>query len=102
MSDQSTEGPADPFAEETSKFPEELGDEQAQERIHEFLQRYQSGEELLTGWVLLTSWASTEPGTSALAYDVMPGQDWFRTLGILDAGVERLHAEFNDGDDEDP
>jgi hypothetical protein len=101
VSEEADAGPVDPFVEQVTRHPEDFGDEAASERIHELLQGYQAEGEILTGWVLLTAWATDEPGITMTNWNVEPGQDWFRTLGILDAGRLKLRSEFLEPEDDE-
>jgi hypothetical protein len=81
-------------------FPEEIGDDEASERIHEFLRGYEDGD-LLGGWVIFHDWIDADGGHH-IGTNVSPDLDWPRCLGIVDAGGMRLRrAYMSEEDSED-
>lgn len=101
MTDE-TDGPQDPFVEEVERWPEEIAEDEASERINDLLRGYQDPDEdcMLTGWVLLTQWSRPGGGDSTIAYTLSPDLDWARTLGIARAGQLKLEHEYMNAPDE--
>jgi len=58
---------------------------------------------MLTGFLLLTQWAMPELGAGAatIGYNVMTGQDWYRTLGLLRAATLKLERDYLTPDEDD-
>jgi hypothetical protein len=73
-------------------WPEDLGSDEAAERIHDLLRGYESGD-LLTGWVLFTTWVD-EQGISHGGWVVPADLDFYRILGIVRAGVLQVEAAY--------
>lgn len=98
------DGPLDPFlVEEAARWPEEIYEPEAGERINALLRGYQDPEEdwLVTGWVLLTQWSRPGGADSIVASTVSPDLDWARTLGIVRGGQLKLEREYVSTDDEE-
>ena len=93
--------PADPFVGD--RHPEELVDELASDRIERLLRGYERGGEYLSGFLLMSQWSLTDlgEGASLPAYNVMVGQDWIRTLGILRAAVLVIERDYLTPDEQD-
>ena len=95
----------DPF--EIERWPEDVGEDEAGERIHELLRGYERGD-LLGGWVLFHTWVN-EDGDVRGGWNTSPDLDFFRAMGIARAGelqIERAYMQtervgFDGDEDED-
>lgn len=95
----STDGPLDPFIG-AHHHPEEIGDDAASERINELLRGYES-DDLLGGWVVFHEWIDPD-GNHRVGWNVSPGLDWVRCLGVLDAGQMVMRRDYLKPDDDEP
>jgi hypothetical protein len=83
--------PADPSADRP-RHPEDVDDDAAAERIHEFLRGYEDGD-LLGGWVIFHEWIDAD-GNHSVSSTISPGLDWPRVFGIVAAGQMRFTREY--------
>jgi len=91
-------GPPDPFVG-PAHHPEDLADDAASERIHELLRGWEK-HDLLGGWILFHEWIDPEGG-HVVGWNISPGLDWIRCLGIIDAGSTRLRRDYLTPDDDE-
>lgn len=92
------DAPHDPFADRPH-HAEDIGDDEASERIHEFLRGYEDGD-LLGGWVIFHEWIDAD-GSHAVGWNISPDLDWARVLGIIAVGQMKAQREFLNAPDED-
>lgn len=93
-----SEFPADPDVGR-AHYPESLDEDEAAERIHEFLRGYEDSD-LLGGWVIFHEWIEPD-GSHSIGHNVSPGLDWPRVLGIVDAAQMKLRRDYLMDQDED-